>query len=90
MSAEQLTQSYSDAFSRHDLEAQIGTLSNDVTHGLNEGGDGTGRDAFRAFKIHMDECYREQIKNPVIMTNGKIARVTFCYNLSNWISTVSA
>lgn len=70
MTAADLIQKYFDAFNRHDLEAQIATLSDNVIHDLNEGGQEIGRDAFRTFKMHMDTCYREQITDLVIMTNG--------------------
>ncbi|HLO98878.1 MAG TPA: ketosteroid isomerase-related protein [Fimbriimonas sp.] len=67
---QELIQSYFDAFNAHDLEAQLATLSNDVIHDLNEGGREAGIEAFRAFKTHMDTCYREQIVDLCIMTSG--------------------
>lgn len=70
MTIAELIQNYFDAFNRHDLEAQLATLSDDVIHDINEGGQEIGRDAFRRFKMRMDECYREQITDLVIMTSG--------------------
>ncbi|MGV3618175.1 MAG: ketosteroid isomerase-related protein [Fimbriimonas sp.] len=67
---ESLVQAYFDAFNRHDAEGLLATLSEEVIHDINEGGREIGKDAFRAFKAHMDECYREQIRDLVIMTNG--------------------
>lgn len=61
---------YFDAFNRHDLDRMLSTLADDVRHDINEGSTEVGRDAFRAFKMHMDACYREQITDLVIMVNG--------------------
>lgn len=67
---ETLIQSYFDAFNRHDAEGMLATLAEDVVHDINEGGREVGKDAFRRFKAHMDDCYREQIRDLVIMVNG--------------------
>lgn len=77
MTTQNLIQNYFDAFNRHDLEAQLATLDENVVHDINEGGSETGRDAFRKFKMHMDECYREQITDLVIMTNGNRGAAEF-------------
>jgi steroid delta-isomerase-like uncharacterized protein len=67
---ESLIRAYFDAFNRHDAEALLATLSEDVVHDINEGKREVGKAAFRAFKAHMDECYREQITELCIMANG--------------------
>lgn len=65
---ERLIREYFDAFNRYDTEALLATLSNDVVHDINEGPTEIGIDAFRRFKAHMDQCYREEIKDLVVMT----------------------
>jgi steroid delta-isomerase-like uncharacterized protein len=67
---ESLIRAYFDAFNRHDAEGMLATLAEDVVHDINEGEREVGKDAFRRFKAHMDECYREQIVDLVVMTNG--------------------
>jgi steroid delta-isomerase-like uncharacterized protein len=67
---ERLIREYFEAFNRYDAEALLATLSDGVIHDINEGPTETGIDAFRRFKAHMDECYREEIKDLVVMTNG--------------------
>lgn len=67
---ESLIHAYFEAFNRHDLEGMLATLADDVAHDINEGGREVGVEAFRKFKTHMDECYREQIRDLVVMTNG--------------------
>jgi len=73
----ELIQAYFDAFNRHDAEGMLATLSEDVVHDINEGGREVGKAAFRKFKAHMDACYREQIKDLVIMTNGNRSAAEF-------------
>lgn len=65
-----LIRAYFEAFNRHDLEGMLDTLSEDVVHDINEGGQEVGKEAFRRFKEHMDECYREQISDLVVMISG--------------------
>ena len=72
-----LMRTYFDAFNRHDLEGMLSTLSDDVVHDINEGGREVGIEAFRAFKSHMDACYREQIRDMVFMTGGQHGTVEF-------------
>lgn len=67
---ERLIREYFDAFNRHDAEALLATLSDDVVHDINEGPTETGLEAFRRFKAHMDATYREQITDLVVMTTG--------------------
>jgi hypothetical protein len=74
---EALMRAYFDAFNRHDLEGMLSTLADDVAHDINEGGREIGLDAFRAFKVHMDACYREQIRDMVFMTGGNRGTVEF-------------
>ena len=74
---EALMRAYFDAFNRHDLEGLLATLADDVVHDINEGGREVGLEAFRAFKTHMDACYREQIRDMVFMTGGRHGTVEF-------------
>lgn len=86
MSVESTIQTYFDAFNRHDLDGMLATLANDVAHDINEGGREVGKDAFRVFKTHMDKCYREQISDLVIMTNGSRGTAEFTVD-GEYIST---
>lgn len=61
---------YFDAFNAHDAAALLATLDENVVHDINEGGREVGIEAFRKFKAHMDDCYSEQIRKLVVMTNG--------------------
>lgn len=74
---ERLIHDYFDAFNRDDLEGMLATLSEDVVHEINEGDTEVGKEAFRAFKAHMAECYREQISDLVVMANGSRGAAEF-------------
>lgn len=67
---ESLITAYFDAFNRGDVEGQIATLHPDIEHDINESDTEVGVAAFRKFKAHMDTCYREQIRDLVVMGNG--------------------
>ena len=81
-----LIHAYFDAFNAHDVEAMLGTLHSEVAHDINEGHREIGVDKFRAFKAHMDECYREQITELVVMVNGSRGAAEFTCN-GTYLST---
>lgn len=68
MSAD-LIRAYYDAFNRHDYPALLALLAEDVAHDVNQGGREVGRDRFGAFLERMDRCYRERIRDLVVMTS---------------------
>lgn len=59
---------YYATFNSGDREALLALLADDVTHEINEGGVETGKDAFRAFLIRMDRCYRETVEDLAVFT----------------------
>ena len=72
-----LIEAYVAAFNAHNLEAMIATLSEDVIHDINEGAREIGIPAFRKFKTHMDTCYKEQLADVCILTNGHRGAIEF-------------
>ena len=64
----ELVLAYYAAFNRGDREAMLALLADDVVHDLNEGPRETGREAFAAFMARMDRCYREQLRDIVVMS----------------------
>jgi len=75
----ELVLDYYAAFNRGDREAMLALLSDDVVHDINQGGWETGKAAFTAFLKRMDRCYREQLKDIVVMANGSGDRVAAEY-----------
>jgi len=70
---------YYAAFNRGDWDGMLALLSEDVVHDLNQGPRETGREAFAAFLQRMHRCYREQLRDIVVMATADGARVAAEY-----------
>jgi steroid delta-isomerase-like uncharacterized protein len=66
--AERLVRAYYAAFNAGDAEAFLALLTEDVIHGISQGGEEAGKPAFRRFIAHLARCYREEITDLVVMT----------------------
>ncbi|GLR68444.1 hypothetical protein GCM10010909_31250 [Acidocella aquatica] len=65
----QLVETYYQTFNAGDREAFLALLTEDVIHGINQGEEQRGRGLFRVFLARMDHCYREEIRDVVVMVN---------------------
>ncbi len=76
---EKLIRAYYDRFNARDVEGFLALLSPDVVHEISQGGREKGRAAFRRFLLHMNECYRERVRNLAIMAtrDGRRAAAEF-------------
>ncbi len=74
-----LVDDYYAAFNRGDVETMLALLADDVVHDINEGGRETGREAFRAFLARMHRCYRERLRDIVVMSNAGGTRLAAEY-----------
>ncbi|WP_430390444.1 ketosteroid isomerase-related protein [Dyella sp. 20L07] len=74
-----LIQRYYDAFNRADWEAMLACLTDDVAHDINQGHRETGRETFRTFLDRMNRCYREQLRDIVVMSSSDDTRVAAEY-----------
>ena len=61
---------YYAAFNAGDWNGMLDALSDDVVHDINQGKRETGKPAFRAFLAHMERCYREQLRDIVVMASA--------------------
>lgn len=61
---------YYAAFNRGDWDAMVALLAADVVNDLNQGRREHGRDAFAAFLLRMARCYREQLREVVVMASA--------------------
>jgi steroid delta-isomerase-like uncharacterized protein len=77
--ARELVAAYYDAFNRGDREGMLALLSDDVAHDVNQGGRETGKAAFAAFMARMDRCYRERLRDIVLMASEDGARAAAEY-----------
>ncbi|MFD0724891.1 nuclear transport factor 2 family protein [Lysobacter brunescens] len=75
----ELVLAYYAAFNRGDREAMLALLSDDVAHDLNQGAREIGSDAFAAFMARMDRCYREQLRDIVVMASPDGSRAAAEY-----------
>jgi steroid delta-isomerase-like uncharacterized protein len=67
------------AFNKRDWAGVLATLSDDVRHDVNQGGRESGRSAFQAFLERHGRCYREEVRDLVVMTSpdGKQAAAEY-------------
>jgi steroid delta-isomerase-like uncharacterized protein len=61
---------YLAAFNRGDWPGMLALLADDVVHDINQGGAEHGKPAFAAFLDRMARCYREELREIVIMASA--------------------
>ena len=64
-----LIRRYYAAFNAGNWNGMLDCLADDVLHDINQGKRETGKPAFRAFLAHMERCYREQLRDMVVMAS---------------------
>ena len=67
---------YLAAFNRGDWPGMLTLLADDVVHDINQGGAEHGKPAFTAFLDRMARCYREELRDIVIMVGADGARAS--------------
>lgn len=67
--AQDLIRRYYAAFNSGDRDAFLALLADDVRHDINQGGQETGKEAFRIFLQRMDRCYAEQVEELVVFAD---------------------
>jgi len=72
-------QKYFNAFNAGDLEGMIACLDTTIAHHVNEGQVRIGKEAFRSFCQHMNECYEENLTDIVIFSNTDGSRAAAEY-----------
>jgi len=71
---ETLIRRYFFAFNLAKWDDMLDCLAPDVVHDINQGGRQVGREAFRAFLLYMQRCYREQLRDIVVMVDATGSR----------------
>jgi steroid delta-isomerase-like uncharacterized protein len=74
-----LVRRYFDSFNAGNSQGMLDCLADDVIHDVNEGERRRGRALFGTFLQHMERCYREQLKDIVIMAGDVPGRVAAEY-----------
>jgi steroid delta-isomerase-like uncharacterized protein len=72
--AQDIIGAYLAAFNRGDWPGMLVLLADDVVHDINQGGAEHGKPAFAAFLERMARCYREELRDIVIMVGADGAR----------------
>lgn len=78
---EALVKAYYDRFNAGDVAGFIALLTDDVAHDLSQGPRETGREKFRRFLEEMNQCYREQVRDLVVMASEDGSRAAAEFNL---------
>ena len=65
--AQDTISAYLAAFNRGDWPGMLALLADDVVHDINQGGAEHGKLAFAAFLDRMARCYREELRDIVVM-----------------------
>ena len=65
--AQDIIAAYLAAFNRGDWTGMLALLADDVVHDINQGGAEHGKPAFAAFLDRMARCYREELRDIVVM-----------------------
>ena len=83
-----LIEHYYDAFNSADMDAFLSLVTDDVVHDINQGKREIGKAAFTRFMASMNDNYREQLVDMVIMStaDGKRAAAEFVV-LGEYIKT---
>ncbi len=74
MNTNQLIETYYATFNSGDLSAFLALLDDHVIHDINQGQRQTGKAEFKKFMEHMNTCYKETIKDIVILSGENDAR----------------
>ena len=72
-------QAYFTAFNAGDVEGMLNCLDDTVAHHVNEGQVRIGKDAFRSFCEHMNQCYSESLTDMEIFSNTDGSRAAAEY-----------
>lgn len=70
---------YFEVFNKGDAAAMLALVDDNIEHDINQGKTQVGKAKFEAFLHHMNECYKEDLKDITIMVseNGKNVSAEF-------------
>ncbi len=69
-----LIEKYYKAFNEANMTAFLDLLTDDVIHDINQGTQQIGKEAFKKFMDHMNNCYKEKASDLVIMATDDCDR----------------
>lgn len=81
VSALEIVKKYFTAFNEGRTKDMLALLHSDVQHDINQGKSEFGLELFTKFMAHMDECYKEELKNMVYFVSEDNRRVSVEFNV---------
>jgi steroid delta-isomerase-like uncharacterized protein len=70
----EIVEAYFAAFNAGDTQKMLSYLHPEVQHEINQGQIQVGLEAFKKFMAHMDDCYKEQLKDMAIFSSTEDAK----------------
>jgi steroid delta-isomerase-like uncharacterized protein len=67
---ESLIRRYYEKFNAADTAGMLACLSDDIVHDVNQGERRKGKVLFATFMDHMNRCYREQLRDVVVLSSA--------------------
>lgn len=67
-----LIETYYKAFNEQKPDGMLACLHDEIHHDMNQGATQVGKQKFAQFLDHMNECYRENLKDITIMTSENV------------------
>jgi steroid delta-isomerase-like uncharacterized protein len=67
---EELIRRYYQKFNAQDVAGMVACLAKDVVHDVNQGARRNGKAMFAAFLTHMNRCYREELRDIVVLSSA--------------------
>ena len=71
----EIVEAYFAAFNAGDTQKMLSYLHPEVQHEINQGQVQVGAEAFKKFMAHMDECYKEQLKDVAIFSSTESSKM---------------
>lgn len=65
---------YYAVFNAGDTNAMLACVTDDIRHDVNQGGRRIGKEMFAQFNAHMARCYKEELRDIVVMASADDAR----------------
>jgi steroid delta-isomerase-like uncharacterized protein len=75
MNSTEIVKRYYEAFNAKNWGVMLSLLDSNIRHDANQGNSHFGLEYFTQFLAHMDECYDEELKDLVFMTDESGARI---------------
>lgn len=71
MNSKEIVQKYFDCFNAGDREGMFNLVHENLAHDINQGETRKGLPLFKEFMKHMDNCYKENLQNIIVMNSAE-------------------